>query len=371
MTSDFTRTKSELNWAFLIAGQCGVPACAEGAPGIGKTETLKCLAAFTRRQFFSYELSRTQPEDLQGFPVVGTRRHHGEELKFMQFVPDERLLSARLEPSILLLDEISNVIAPKQAAALNLIQNPPANCWMYMACNPMESSADGQPLTPPFINRIWMGQWEIDVEAQNYGLTHNLTYPPPDVPIVPSDYRSHTNHWGAIIHDYLSSFPKDRNACPENRADKHKPWPSSRQWHNLCLVLSACTAVRASNETRDKLVMGLVGHEVGPQFIEYVDTLQLPRPSQLLQSPSIFKQYDRYDIQYSLTTSVCNYLHNLSEEARADHVDQAYKLLEVIESVSGDLGEALASTLGTLFPEYAKQRDLAALSDALTRATDA
>lgn len=358
MTSEFTRTRAELNWAFLIAGQCGVPACAEGSPGIGKTETLKCLATHTERRFFSYELSRTQPEDLQGFPVVGTRRHEGRELKFMQFVPDERLLTAGMEPSILLLDEISNVIAPKQAAALNLVQNPPADCWMYMACNPLESSADGQPLTPPFVNRIWMGEWEIDIEAQDYGLTHGLKYPPPDVPIVPADYMKHQPHWGHIVSDYLGCFPQDRNACPEEREAKHKPWPSSRQWHNLCKVLAAATAVRASIETRDKLIRGLVGTKTGPQFIEYLNTLGLPRPRQILDNPGVFTTHDRYDIQLALMTSVCNFLGNLSEETRSDYADRAFNLLDVVNEKNAEIGSALNSTLRDLYPELCKRRDL-------------
>jgi len=357
----FKRTVSELNWAFLIPPQCGVASCAEGDPGIGKTNTLECLAAFTNRTFHSYELSRTQPEDLQGFPVVGTKIVDGVEYRFMDFVPDKRLLEAGLELSVLLLDEISNVIAPKQAPALNLVQNPPATSWMFMACNPLTSAADGQPLTCPFINRIWYGDWEVDVEAQDWGLTHNLQYPPPEVPLVPENFMEYQPKWGSITRDFMQSYPTLRNACPSKQADKHKAWPSSRQWHNINLCLAGVDSVGASEKTRDLIVMGLVGEKAGCQFIEYVNQLDLPRPEQLLKDAKNFEVHKRYDVNLAMLQSILSYIKHAPKKEVPQHFESAVTILERLNSQNGEIASSFEGGLREILPNEMNKYDTRAV----------
>lgn len=351
MQTEFERSRSQLNWAFLIPPQCGVAACAEGHPGIGKTKTLEALAYHANREFHSYELSRTQPEDLQGFPVVSNLEKDGKDYRYMEFIPDERLLRSELEPSVLLIDEVTNVIAPKQAPALNLIQNPPANCWMFMACNPLDSAADGQPLTCPFINRIWYGEWEIDIEAQDFGLTNRLEYPAPDVPLVPADYMVNQPYWGAIIQQYFQMFPQDRNACPASREEKHKPWPSTRQWHNLSKILAAAGAVRANMDTRDKLITGMVGEKTGTQFIQFVNQLNWHRPEEFLNNPDLFEEYEGYDKQIAVLTSITNYLGSRKANHHETRLDSALAFHKAIEQNHGELASLFMSAIHHLYED--------------------
>jgi len=358
MHQEFQRSHAQLNWAFLIPPQCGVAACAEGDPGIGKTKTLEALADHANRRFFSYELSRTQPEDLQGFPIVESATdNNGREQKFMRFVPDERLWRAEEEKSILLLDEVTNVIAPKQAPALNLIQNPPKNSWMFMACNPLESAADGQPLACPFINRIWYGQWQIDKEAQDYGLQNELNYPPPDVPLVPDDYMRYQPYWGRIITMYLQYFPQERNQCPTERKAKHKPWPSSRQWHNLSKVLAAASAVGANTETQYELVKGLIGEVAGPQFSEWLMTLDWPSPRSILDDPTLIDGYDRYDVLFALLTAIVNYVANQKKHYDVNYYEESCALAAYVEMSNAELAHMLRSALREIFPQETLEQD--------------
>lgn len=358
-SAPFVRKKTELNHAGLIVGQCGIAACFEGDPGVGKTMTLQCLATATLRNFYSYELSRTQPEDLQGFPIVSKLMHNGREYSYMQFVPDERLLRAGLELSLLLLDEVNNVGPAKQAPALNLVQNPPAHAWMYLACNPEESAADGQPLTCPFINRIWYGKWEIDTEAQDYGLRNRCQYPEPDVPLVPPNYLDFQPYWGNLICDYLRYKPKDRNACPKEENAKHHPWPSSRSWDNLSRALAAASAVGSTPRVIEQIVKGLVGDTVGQAFLTYLTSLKLPQPEQILAQAETFEFPARYDLLLAVLESVVNYLRQHTNTEVFERVVVLYERLRVQNQ---EMGMLLGGGMRVTMPEAMQQYDVQRLA---------
>lgn len=353
-TDTFVRNTHELNWALLICGQCGVPACAYGDPGVGKTETLRALAEATSRLFYSYELSRCQPEDLQGFPIVDEYLHLGEKYKYMRFVPDERLLKCELEASLLLMDEITNVVAAKQAPALNLVSRGLNNCWMYMACNPIENAADGQPLTPPFINRIWYGPWEVDEEAQDWGLTHMLQYPEPEIPLVPADYMKFQPKWGNLVKDYFSYNPKDRNACPKKEEAKHKPWPSSRTWNHVTRCLAGVDAVGASDAVRDDVIKGLVGETAGVSFIKWIEQLKLPKPEDILADAGSFSMPKRYDIAKAILEGVVNYL---SRNQTEENFIRAHKLQNTIYKQSSEMGVAFLGGIRIAMPAFTHEAD--------------
>lgn len=348
-----SRELEQLNWAYLIPPQVGVAACAEGGAGIGKTETTRCLADHTSRRFFAYELSRSQPEDLQGFPVVSSMTVGGVEYRYMEFIPDERLLRASLEPSLLLLDEITNVVAPKQAAALNIVQNPPPNCWMFMACNPIDIACDGQPLTTPFVNRIWYGDWEIDAEAQDEGFVNHLNYPPPVVPIVPDDYMDFHRKWGILIKDYLAYCPQHRHCCPSDPRQRSKPWASPRQWHNVSLCMSAADAVDANQRTRQRLVFGLLGDAVGTQFLKYIEQKKLPSVEILLDNPASFPVRGRYDISVALINLIVQHIKRNLENK--DVVEQSIILQKYVASKNEELGHLLLSGLHIVAEEAVEE----------------
>lgn len=352
----FERQTHEINFAYLICGQCGVPACAEGDPGTAKTDTTKALAHITQRRFFSYELSRTQPEDLQGFPVVDQMTLDGQLYKYMRFVPDERLLRAQMQASILLLDEMTNVIAPKQAPALNLVQNGLDNAWMYMACNSIETAADGQPLTCPFINRIWYGLWEPDVEAYAWGNTHKLQFPPPELPIVPENFMDYQPKWGHLVEDFLRVHPSIRNACPkEDRAACSRPWPSQRQWSNLTKCLAGAEAVGVSWQVVEKITSGLVGEKAAQSFLKHVQQASLPDPAGLLADVDNFKLPKRYDIAKALLSSLITYVsRNLKNQ---EVIDQALAMRQKVHEQNEELSVAFSAGLRMLLPQYVAKQD--------------
>jgi len=350
----FVRVDRELNHAMLIVGQCGIPACAEGDPGIGKTATMRALAQATQREFMSYELSRTEPEDLQGFPVVSEYEFQKVMYKYMQFVPDERLLKAQLHLSVLLLDEVTNVGPARQAPALNLVSHGLPNAWMFMCCNPIENAADGHPLTCPFINRIWYGQWQTDTEAQDWGLTHKCQYPAPDVPIVPTNYMDHQPHWGHLVRDYLRYHPEHRNACPKKETDRSKPWPSSRSWEYVTRALAGASAVGASEQVRNSIIQGLIGERAGSSFQIYLSQLDLPNPADILATAHTYSWPGRYDVALAIITSLVAHLKTTNNP---DDFSHAFILLESLAKTNNEMASIFRGGLRLINPDIIQEDD--------------
>src|SRR5262245_32949922 len=157
--------RTQTNWAYWIAGQAGVIPVALGMPGVAKTESTRALANSTGRMFLPVMLDQILPEDLGGYPVVRQFEHNGQALDVVQRVHDEKFIRARLEPSVMLIDELTNVGHAQQAAALQLMAEGIQCCWIFAAANPPEQAAAGVELTPPMVNRLCILNWEIDRDA--------------------------------------------------------------------------------------------------------------------------------------------------------------------------------------------------------------
>jgi hypothetical protein len=342
----FVRTIEQLNWAGMICAQANVPACYEGDPGTGKTETIKCLSDYASRFFASYELSRTQPEDLGGFPVVAQRTIKDVVHEFMRFVPDERLLNCEICASTLLLDEVTNAGPVKQAPALNLVQNGLPDCWMFMACNPIHNAADGHALTQPFVNRIWYGKWQIDEEAQRWGIRHRCEFPEPSVPLVPENYMDYQPRWGCSITDYLDYFPQHFNDCPKDSSKHGLPFPSSRQWSNLSKCLAACEAVDGNTATRNAIIRGLIGQAVGEQFISYLAEQSLPSAEDILKETI---RWDATDYTFDKVMVICNAVLNYvrrHDEEETRH--QLHRFWQETKSQNPEIAAAMAKDVSRI-----------------------
>jgi MoxR-like ATPase len=111
----------QTNWAYWVAGQAGVIPIALGMPGVAKTESTRALAYAARRRFLPVMLDQVLPEDLGGYPVVKEIDHDGRRVEVMRRVLDEKFVMARLEPSVMLIDELTNTGHSTQAAALQLM----------------------------------------------------------------------------------------------------------------------------------------------------------------------------------------------------------------------------------------------------------
>ena len=296
--------RKETNWAYWIAGQAGVIPVALGMPGVAKTQTTRALARRAGRIFLPIMLDQVLPEDLGGYPVVRQLTYDGTIYDVMRRVLDEKFIQARLQPSVMLIDELTNVGHAQQAAALQLMAEGIAGCWMFGAANPPEQAAAGVELTPPMVNRLCILHWEIDRDAILAGWRAGLQFPEPDVPLLPDDWREHLTKWGLLMCEFMARFPDLLDAYPRDPAQASMPFPSPRAWTHVVTLCAAAESVGASESTRAKLVHGCVGVAAATQFLTWLSQQDLPDPESVLANPSSLKLPQRGDLAMAVISSV-------------------------------------------------------------------
>lgn len=292
------------NAAFFIAGQAGVTPVAMGSPGLAKTASCRALADATGRRFVHFVLQHHLPEDFGGFPVASkVRDSKGKYHEVMKRLPDERLLMASIEPSIILWDELTNAGNSLQAAALLLIQEGLPGCWMFAAANPPELAASGVELSPPMVNRLCVLNWQADEIGWDEGTRNGFEYSSPVVPVLPENWKSHCLKWGRLLVEFRQAFPDVWNVPPSDPGQAVLPFPSPRSWTNAGLLLSAAESVGADESVQAELVYGTVGQAAGTQFFQWVSQLCLPDPEQVLANPSRLKLPRRGDLAVAVLAS--------------------------------------------------------------------
>lgn len=295
---------SQTNWAPLIAGQAGVVPLALGIPGVAKTAFFEALAESTNRRFIPYMLDQSLPEDLKGYPLVQEIQSNGQTVQAMVHVLEEARLRAECEPAVVLLDELTCAGHSIQAAALQWVNNPSPNCWMFAAANPPDKAAAGVDLTPPMVNRLCVVPWETPVEAIREGWRNGLEFPAPDVPIVPDNWRDHLPKWGCLVDDFIQRFPDRMEAYPRDPAKAAEPYPTPRAWTNVVKLLAAAESVSANKHVRRLLINGCVGDGAGAEFNSFLETEDLPDPEEILADPQLLELPRRGDLAVAIVRGI-------------------------------------------------------------------
>lgn len=211
-----------------------------GIPGVAKTAFFEALARTTERRFIPYMLDQSLPEDLKGYPLVQEIQANGATVKAMVHVLEEVRLRAELEPTVVLLDELTCAGHSIQAPALQWVNNASPNCWMFAAANPPDKAAAGVDLTPPMVNRLCVVPWETPVDAIRQGWCNGLDFPAPEVPLVPTNWRDHLPKWGLLVDAFIQRFPDRLEAYPRDPAKAAEPYPTPRSWTNVAKIILHC-----------------------------------------------------------------------------------------------------------------------------------
>lgn len=329
---------NQTNWPAFIAGQAGVVPLVIGSPGTGKTAVFRALAEALGRRFLPYYLDQALPEDLAGCPVPRTVRIGDTDYDCAVKLLDETLLRAKTEPSVVLIDELTNAGHSLQAAALQWINDPPKSCLMFAAANPVDQAAAGVDLCAPMVNRLCVIPWERPVEERRQGWRNGFKdYPAPSFPIVPEDFLETCGClWGDLLCQFEDRFPElfGEQAFPKEAAAASMPYPSDRSWTNAGRLLAAADSVGADSEVRAKLVTGCVGEAAAQQFLRWLVSLELPDPEDLLAAPHTLKLPHRFDLSRAIITSVVGRVKANPTPARWEAgVDVVVKAFEQQEEV--------------------------------------
>lgn len=332
----------QTNWAPLIAGQVGVVPLSLGIPGVAKTAFYEALAQTTSRRFVPYMLDQSLPEDLKGYPLVQEIETNGRTVKAMVHVLEEARLRAETEPTVVLLDELTCAGHSIQAAALQWVNNPNPNCWMFAAANPPDKAAAGVDLTPPMVNRLCVIPWETPIESIREGWRNGLEFPAPETPIVPDNWRDYLPKWGMLLDEFIQRFPDRLEAYPKDAAKAAEPYPTPRSWTNVIKLLAAAESVSASKNIRRLLVIGCVGDGAGAEFMTFLDTQALPDPEDVLSDPCTLQLPRRGDLAVAIVRSI------LARVETDNTIERWERCCDVFETTYGQNKEVAMAGYGKL-----------------------
>tara|TARA_R110002110_G_scaffold131765_4_gene312795 strand:- start:551 stop:1657 length:1107 start_codon:yes stop_codon:yes gene_type:complete len=338
------------NWPFFIAPQVGIPAAAEGRPGVGKTQIIGSLAEPTARIYHHMEVGGREHTELAGLPKPITTAS-GDEIYTL--IPDEILHRVGTEPSILLLDEINQTNEQMMAALQYFLTHQPECCWLFMAFNPIRQSTAGIQFSCPFVNRIMVVEWEFDRDSWAAGMRNHGHYPVPQIPVVPDDWRDYRRLNDSLIADFCMNEGSQYHAPDPNMDSESegKPYPSPRQWENVARYLAACAAVGADPQTERIGMAGLIGVDAAESFVVYRESLHLPDAEWCLWHPEQFVEehwVNRGDLIEAIITSV---LMRVRDEATPEAWEQGRDFLSALKGKNEEYAIEMRGPLWKLKPE--------------------
>lgn len=343
----------QLNWAYFVPPQTGIVAYAQSAPGQAKTASLRCLAAATQRRFLPCYLDQQLPEDIGGVPAPRTIEINGRSVDCVVKLLDETFLRAKLEPSIVLMDELNQASHSMMAAAQEWLNTPPTGTWVFAAGNPIAQSSNGVEFTPPLVNRLCVVEWDRPVDAIRQGWRNGFKdYRAPSIPVVPDDYLTEFGpFYGDILCEFIDQYPdlSGDEAYPKDAAKASEPWPSDRSWTNVGKLLCAADAVGALATVKHTMVKGCVGQPAALQLQNFLISKKLPDPRDLLAHPQDLKLPRRFDQARAIMSSVLGVLRS---EKDSQLWENGQDLLEVAFDQQPETAMSAMGAAWKLKPEW-------------------
>jgi len=293
--------------AFFICLLSGVPPYGVGEPGIAKTRTTEAFARFLKLAYECVIGSQRLPEDVLGAPKVVERKDRaGNICHVMEHaVPAWRFNLVNSDRGgILHLDELGDCQPAMQAAMLQILADGLPNTFICATGNPIEISTNGYELSLPAINRLCQIEWPEDRARWRKGMLKGWDSLGEDFPVLDPKWRDNLPATKALIVSYIDRNAAQFQSMPQEQNGVISPWPSMRSWTNVATVLAAARSVGAEEDVEDILVKGCVGEGAAISFRNWVKTLDLPDPEDLLADPSKYKPSARGDLAFAVLCSV-------------------------------------------------------------------
>jgi len=370
-----TRKESQINWAHWISGQAGVVPISlddtdndTSGPGCAKTASHKSFSKDRGLPYFPFFLTREIPENFKGFPTKSTAIIQGFEYECTKNLLDEEMLRATMEPCVVHIDEITCTDEQVQAAALEWINNPPENCFMFATGNQPEVAANGTRLADTTVNRCCMLTWEFDREAWAEGMTTGggFDFPEPDAPMLSTDWKEYVGTYSRLVNTYVNttdtqfSRPENIMRFPKEEDKRGKAFPSPRQWTNVAKLLGAADSVGADRKVKMKLASGCVGPAFSDNFFTFMDAEKFyVDPEEILQNPAEFTLPGRGDLDILFVDSV---LRRVKADNTPERWEKGRDFLAVIHQQASELAQMRLGVLWKLKPEMHSPEDKIACS---------
>jgi len=349
-----SKRKEQINWEYLIPPQIGIVTMAYGPAGVGKTKTIETLAKARERRWIRTPLPARQPEDIGGYPDKKDIVIEGSVHQVIKMVELEEMVRARLQHSVMLIDEFTSVSDATQAAALTWMDNPPANCWVFAAGNRMDQATNGNPLAEPMINRMCIVDWKVDKSKWIEGMTKGsgIEFPAPDVPLVTDGWEESAKFFSHQVTEFL--FGKHVQSKPEyfikenSDEDRGKPFPTMRSWTNLAKSLGAATTVGANKNVMLAIAGGFVGEHIAHEFLDFLEVSEYVDPETLLSDPQEVKMPQSVQLVMSYVSSV---LRRVKEDLTERRWENARLFLGTVYKTHPDIARQYEAKLWQMKPD--------------------
>lgn len=332
--------------AIMSVAQARIPVMLVGAPGTGKTQTIKAMAEELEYGLITLVGSRMDPTDISGLPAAATyedavakNRHYapkqtdeeksarasvtvqtpdGETLKkedveettmhvtsyHMQWWQAEVLKNKKY---IIFLDEFSNTPPSVRASLLTFLQDRefpngdvlPSETIVIGAMNPVDQAADGSDLDLPTTNRMFFIPWNPPVRDWYNGMLK--AWGKKNVSDQEMHYRKMIVDFHKKRNGYLHREPDNENnddgnaAYGANLADPSESevfqnaWPSRRSWDNAAVALGKAPK---DATVQDIILQGLVGFRAAAAFREFLREKETYDPMEVLYDLDSFDWKD-------------------------------------------------------------------------------
>lgn len=251
---------SHVSLALELLITCKQPVFLWGAPGVGKSDTVKQVAATMGLELIDIRAVLLDPVDLRGLPHVTA--NNTAAWCTPAFLPSDKD-----SEGIIFLDELNAAPPLVQAACYQLILDRKLGeytlpvGWSIVAAGNRESDrAVTHRMPTPLANRFTHIDYDVDInDWVSWALAHNIT----------TELIGFLRFRPNLLHDF------------DPRRDT-KAFPTPRSWEFVSRILSS----NPPTELEFPLIAGTVGEGAASELIGFLRIFRkLPNPHAILTSP--------------------------------------------------------------------------------------
>jgi len=323
-------------------GHMGIPALLWGSPGEGKSSFVESL----RRDDFpivTLIASIHDPTDFSGLPV-----HLNGQVRFAP--PEWTFAFDETGQGILFLDELTTAPPSVQAALLRVVLERkvgfrplPKGVRVVAAANPPDQILGGWELSPPLRNRFVHIRWELSGEIYQKALRDGFGQT--SLPTIDLDAHAEArNFWRMMVEVFLRRNP---NLAKTSPSEEEYAFASPRTWDFAIALAASCDLLGKAPKPGQKgsevflnLVEGCVGRGVAIAFAQFLQTLRLPDPDEVLDGKvDLDLKILRDDELYALFSALGAALVRRQKKStlkKSTFVNDVLVFLEIVKQVSHD-----------------------------------
>jgi len=262
-----------------------------GPPGIGKSDIVKQIGNDLNRQVIDVRLALWEPTDIKGIP------YYNAEMGTMTWAPPAELPVNADSTAIIFLDELNSAPPAVQAAAYQLILNRKVGTYalpdgvdIVAAGNREGDRGVTYRMPAPLANRFVHLEAKVDFDDWQDWATLNKIHP------------EVVGYCGFAKQDLYDFDPKSSS----------KAFATPRSWTFVSELLQDDDT---DIETLHNLIAGAVGDGLAVKFMAHRKIAsKLPKAADILSGKVKTLEIKEVSAMYTLTTSLCYELKELSDK---------------------------------------------------------